>query len=123
VKLDVQHFSPKELSIKTVDNFVIIEGKHDEKLDDHGFISRHFVRRYMLPEWAKAEDVACDMSSDGVMKVTVTKPTAALAVEGKEIPINFTGQPAAIAAPAATPACPSGGCHGDKNGPMKMTTD
>jgi crystallin alpha B len=34
--IDVQHFSPKELSIRTVDNILWVEGKHEEKQDEHG---------------------------------------------------------------------------------------
>lgn len=26
--LDVQHFAPNEISVKTVDNSIIVEGKH-----------------------------------------------------------------------------------------------
>ncbi len=43
VCLDVQQFKPEEVNVKTVDNFVVIEGKHEEKEDEHGYISRHFV--------------------------------------------------------------------------------
>lgn len=49
INLDVQQFSPDEISVRTVDDTVVIEGKHEEKEDEHGFVSRHFVRRYLLP--------------------------------------------------------------------------
>jgi crystallin, alpha B len=38
--LDVQQFTPDEISVKTNDKFIIVEGKHEEKPDEHGFISR-----------------------------------------------------------------------------------
>lgn len=47
--LDVQQFSPNEITVTTVDNTIVVEGKHEEKQDEHGFVSRHFVRRYVLP--------------------------------------------------------------------------
>ena len=36
VSIDVQHFSPAELSIKTVEDVLVVEGRHDEKEDEHG---------------------------------------------------------------------------------------
>lgn len=49
VNLDVQQFGPHEISVKTVDDFIVVEGKHEERQDEHGFVSRQFVRRYQLP--------------------------------------------------------------------------
>lgn len=93
VNLDVQQFSPEEISVKaTGDNTITIEGKHEEKQDEHGFISRHFVRRYVLPKGCDINQVASSLSSDGVL--TITAPRAgADAIEQKNIPITQTGQP------------------------------
>lgn len=49
INLDVQQFTPNEITVKTVENAIVVEGNHEEKQDEHGFISRHFVRRYVLP--------------------------------------------------------------------------
>lgn len=49
INLDVQQFTPDEISVKTVDDMVVVEGKHDEKQDEHGYVSRQFLRRYKLP--------------------------------------------------------------------------
>lgn len=38
--LDVQQFTPDEISVKTNDKYIIVEGKHEEKQDEHGFVSR-----------------------------------------------------------------------------------
>lgn len=40
VILDVQQFTPDEITVKTNDQFIIVEGKHEEKQDEHGFVSR-----------------------------------------------------------------------------------
>lgn len=40
VLLDVQQFRPDEISVKTSDKFIIVEGKHEEKEDEHGYVSR-----------------------------------------------------------------------------------
>jgi crystallin alpha B len=69
----VQQFSPDEITVKTVDNDVIVEAKHEEKKDEHGFISRHFVRRYVLPMSHDAIGVTSSLSSDGVLTITAPK--------------------------------------------------
>ncbi|KAH8259452.1 hypothetical protein KR026_004789 [Drosophila bipectinata] len=76
VCMDVSHFKPSELVVKVQDNSILVEGKHEEREDDHGYITRHFVRRYALPEGYEAEKVASTLSSDGVLTVSVPKPPA-----------------------------------------------
>uniref|UniRef100_A0A6M2DNF1 Putative small heat shock protein 22.1 grapholita molesta n=1 Tax=Xenopsylla cheopis TaxID=163159 RepID=A0A6M2DNF1_XENCH len=90
VTLDVQQFKPKEITVKTKDNCVIVEGKHEEQQDEHGYISRHFVRRYVLPRNHEAADVVSSLSSDGVL--TITAPKRALpAAEERVVPVTQTG--------------------------------
>ncbi|XP_026755952.1 protein lethal(2)essential for life-like [Galleria mellonella] len=90
INLDVQHFSPEEISVKTADGFVVIEGKHEEKKDDHGFVSRQFKRRYALPEGCNPETVESRLSSDGVL--TVIAPLATKGVKDERaVPITHTG--------------------------------
>ncbi|XP_069691051.1 alpha-crystallin A chain-like [Periplaneta americana] len=73
VNLDVQHFTPEEITVKTVDNFVVVEGKHGERLDEHGFVTREFKRRYKLPAECETESVKSSLSSDGVLTITAPK--------------------------------------------------
>lgn len=74
VCMDVQQFKPSELNVKVLDNCVIVEGKHEEREDDHGYISRCFVRRYALPKGYDPNKVVSTLSSDGVLTVSVPKP-------------------------------------------------
>lgn len=98
--LDVQQFNPSEITVKTNGNCIIVEGKHEEKQDEHGFVSRHFVRRYMLPKEHEANDVASSLSSDGIL--TVTAPKKQLLAAGERIvPITQTG-PAKPTSPQPT---------------------
>jgi len=77
VCMDVEQFKPNELNVKVVDdNIIVVEGKHEDREDDHGFISRHFVRRYALPKGYEADKVQSSLSSDGVLTITVPKPQA-----------------------------------------------
>ncbi|KAJ8928561.1 hypothetical protein NQ314_018879 [Rhamnusium bicolor] len=91
--LDVQQFKPEEISVKfTGDNSITVEGKHEEKQDDHGYISRHFVRRYVLPKNCDTSRIQSKLSSDGVL--IITAPTIdAKQIEHKTIPIQQTGEP------------------------------
>jgi hypothetical protein len=65
---------------------------------EHGFISRHFVRRYKLPDGITDEDLLVDLSVDGILQLRV--PTKFLAEgdgNGKMLPINLTGRLATAA--------------------------
>jgi len=73
VILDVQQFSPNEITVKTVDNYIIVEAKHEEKKDEHGFISRSFVRRYVLPSTHDLNNITSSLSSDGVLTISAPK--------------------------------------------------
>lgn len=90
VSLDVQQFKPNEVSVKIVDNAVLIEGKHEERQDQHGFISRHFTRKYILPKEVDVEQLASSLSSDGIL--TIKAPKKQAAIEGERvIQIQQTG--------------------------------
>nr|XP_057943771.1 heat shock protein beta-1 [Doryrhamphus excisus] len=85
VSLDVNHFSPEELVVKTKDGVVEITGKHEERKDEHGFVSRCFTRKYTLPPSANVEKVTSSLSPDGVL--TVEAPLAKPAIEAAETSI------------------------------------
>jgi crystallin, alpha B len=74
VTLNVSHFKPEEVSIKIADNFLVIEAKHEERPDEHGFVCRQFTRRYLLPSGVKPEDITRQFSPEGVL--TITAPRA-----------------------------------------------
>lgn len=94
VKLDVQQFKPEEITVKiTGNNTVTVEGKHEEKQDNHGFISRHFRRRYILPDGHAINNVESHLSSDGVLSITAPRINHD-DKEHRSIPIQHTGQPA-----------------------------
>lgn len=92
VNLDVQQFAPNEIAVKVIgNNAVVIEGKHEEKQDEHGFISRHFIRKYILPDGHDINNVVCNLSSDGVLNITA--PRVDQTAEHRKIPIEQTGIP------------------------------
>ena len=73
VFVEVENFTPEELVVKTVDHYVVVEGKHEEKKEPHGFISRQFTRKYLLPIDCKPENVSCNLSADGILLISVPK--------------------------------------------------
>ncbi|XP_018329948.1 alpha-crystallin A chain [Agrilus planipennis] len=94
VNVDVQQFAPDEITVKVDDdkNTITVEGKHEEKPDEHGYISRHFVRRYVIPEGHDMKNIQSNLSSDGVLTIAAPK----INQEDKDsrvIPIQQTGRP------------------------------
>lgn len=91
VCMDVGQFKPSELNVKVVDNSIVVEGKHEEREDQHGYIQRHFVRRYVLPQGYDADKVVSTLSSDGVLTVGVPKPQLQEKGNERTIQIQQTG--------------------------------
>ncbi|XKL62730.1 hypothetical protein PGB90_002563 [Kerria lacca] len=73
VSLDVQQFKPEEIKVKVTDDYIIIEGKHEEREDEYGFISREFSRKYKLPSNVKREAITSTVSSDGLLSIVAPK--------------------------------------------------
>jgi len=94
VILDVQQFSPDEITVKTVDNHVVVEAKHEEKQDEHGWISRQFVRKYMIPEQCDIDQVTSSLSSDGMLSITAPRKDKPKTQNERAIKIEHTGKPA-----------------------------
>ena len=96
--LDVREYRPEELDTKMVGNSIIVEGRHEEREDGYGFISRHFVRRYVLPKEFDAERLKVSLSEEG--QLTIRAPRLRPVEDGAQkqrkevvVPIRETGQP------------------------------
>lgn len=95
VTLDTQQFRPEEISVKVVDNYVVVEGKHEEKEDEHGWISRQFSRKYLVPSQCDVDQVQSKLSSDGTLTITAPrKPVPASENRERVVKIQHTGKPA-----------------------------
>jgi HSP20 family molecular chaperone IbpA len=90
VCVDVHHFAPKEITVRTDDDTIIIEGKHEERPDEHGYIERHFVRKYTLPKDYETTDIHSTLSSDGILTVKAPPPPKT-GKRFKSIAIHRTG--------------------------------
>lgn len=91
--VDVHHFQPSEITVKSVDNYVIIEGKHEERDDGHGSVQRHFIRKYSLPKDYDMNSLHTSLSSDGILMIKAPPP-AALTGGEKHHQIQHTNAPA-----------------------------
>ncbi|KAM4651861.1 heat shock protein beta-6 [Discoglossus pictus] len=69
VLLDVKHFSPEELTVKVVSDYVEVHAKHEERPDEHGYISREFHRRYKIPSTVNPAAITSALSADGLLSV------------------------------------------------------
>lgn len=93
VVVDVQQFTPEEITVRTDDKYITVEAKHLERKDRHGYVSREFIRRYALPQGYDIGHVKPSLSSDGIL--TITAPRLALPAPGERIvPIRRTFLPA-----------------------------
>ena len=89
VTIDVKSFKPEEITVKVKRREILVEGKHEERQDEFGFVSQQFSRRYILPEEFDADTVSTFLSADGKMTIKALKPQPAI-VEPTErvIPIQ-----------------------------------
>ena len=92
--LDVQQFKPEEIEVKVVDKCVVVSAKHEEKKDEHGWISRQFTRKYLIPEQCDIDKVVSKLSSDGVLSIVVPRKEESKTKNEKNIKIELTGAPA-----------------------------
>ncbi|XP_038129920.1 alpha-crystallin B chain-like [Cyprinodon tularosa] len=86
IYLDMKHFAPEELSVNVSDEFITVLAKHENRQDDLGFVSREFLRKYGVPSGVLVADITSNLSSDGVLTITV--PRSAPGAD-RSIPISF----------------------------------
>lgn len=73
VNLDVQQFKPEEVTVKVADGYVVVDGKHGERSDEHGYISRQFTRRYKVPDNVDLNAIRSSLSFDGILSIAAPK--------------------------------------------------
>lgn len=91
VNLNVEHFKPDEIEVTAEKGFVIVHGKHEERKDDQGYVSREFTRRYSLPDCCSAEHIVSSLSTDGVLKVKALKTPTVKDSSERRVSVQITG--------------------------------
>lgn len=70
--LHVHQFTPEEISVKTVDNSIVIEAKHEAQSDQYGHGAHQLTRRYDLPKGFHLDHVEPELSSYGILNIKAT---------------------------------------------------
>ncbi|XP_073334532.1 heat shock protein beta-1-like [Pagrus major] len=87
INLDVNHFSPEEITITTKDGYLQISGNHEERQDEHGSVSRCFTRKYKLPQGVDLQHISSSLSGDGVLSIEAPAPGTSVSAPINEIVI------------------------------------
>ncbi|CAJ1070566.1 heat shock protein beta-1-like [Xyrichtys novacula] len=85
ISLDVNHFSPEEITITTKEGYLLISGNHEERQDEHGAVSRCFTRKYKLPQGVDLQHISSSLSTDGVLSVEAPTPGTSPSDSASEI--------------------------------------
>ncbi|XP_069493422.1 alpha-crystallin A chain [Ambystoma mexicanum] len=101
IYLDVKHFAPEDLSVKILDDCVEIHGKHSDRQDDHGYVSRVFHRRYRLPANMDQSSITCSLSTDGMLTFSGAKIQSSLDSSHSERPIPVSREEKPTSAPSS----------------------
>lgn len=88
VLLDVCQFTPDELSVRTVDNLMEVTGRHTQRMDEHGFVSREFTRTYILPIGVDPLLLQVSVSHDGIMCIQAPRKVQDLEPKINELKIK-----------------------------------
>ncbi|XP_049878855.1 protein lethal(2)essential for life-like [Pectinophora gossypiella] len=70
LNLDVRQFSPEEISVKTIDGFLVIEAGHVDELEENASVTRRFAARYALPAGCNTDGLTSFVNSDGMLTIT-----------------------------------------------------
>jgi HSP20 family molecular chaperone IbpA len=89
VDIDAYQFKPEELQVKTLDDTLLIEGRHEDVKDQDNFTKMYFIRKYQLPADVNPQEISS--SIDGSGRLTVEAPKRYQAIEGRERMIPIEG--------------------------------
>jgi len=77
LRFDVAQYRPEEVTVKTVDNRLLVYAKHEEKSPNRS-VFREYNQEFMLPHGTNPEYITSTLSVDGVLTVEAPLP----AIEG-----------------------------------------
>lgn len=67
VCVNVHSFKPEELMVKTKDGYVEVSGKHEEKQQEGGIVSKNFTKKIQLPAEVDPATVFASLSPEGLL--------------------------------------------------------
>lgn len=92
VDMDCYQFRPEEIQVKTLDDTLMIEGRHEDIRDKDNFTKMYFVRKYQLPRDVDFNSIQSSIDAKGRLQVEAGKFNN-MALQGRErmIPIEGAG--------------------------------
>ncbi|XP_077511573.1 uncharacterized protein LOC144121980 [Amblyomma americanum] len=94
VTYNLRGYRPEDISVKAVDNSVVVSARHEEESDDGcSYVKREFTRRLTLPEGVDAGALSCALSSSGVLAIEAPRPEPP-SKKPRVIPITVQSTPA-----------------------------
>jgi len=92
ILVNVDKYQPEELMIKTVDNAVVVEAKHEEKTSDgRSYSTQSFNQSFTLPRGVNPESVTSALSKSGILTISAPLPKALKSNDRERmIPIKHT---------------------------------
>ncbi|CAJ0950983.1 unnamed protein product, partial [Mesorhabditis belari] len=88
VAIDAYQFRPEEIQVKTLDDTLLVEGRHEEMRDRDNFTKMYFVRKYQLPNDVNPMDITSNIDQKGRLTVEASKKAQALTGRERLIPIE-----------------------------------
>ena len=73
VSFDVSQFKPEEISVRTQENKLVVNAKHEEKGEGRS-LSREFSRSVDIPKQIDPDRLACCLSNDGILQIEAPVP-------------------------------------------------
>jgi len=88
VEIDSYQFRPEELQVKTLDDTLLIEGRHEDVRDRDNYTKMYFVRKYQLPPDVEPQTISSSVDSTGRLIVEANKRYQQLDSRERAIPIE-----------------------------------
>ncbi|KAI6235657.1 Hsp-25 [Aphelenchoides besseyi] len=77
LRFDVAQYRPEEVTVKAVDNRLLVHAKHEEKSASRT-VFREYNQEFMLPRGTDPENISSVLSNDGVLTVSCPLPQLAI---------------------------------------------
>ncbi|KAF8787948.1 Protein lethal(2)essential for life like protein [Argiope bruennichi] len=78
--VDCKQFKSNELEITIKDGYVVLQGKHDVKLDEHGLIKREFTRSWRIPKDVEQEKFSCLYDQYGIFTIRAPRKPSSITI-------------------------------------------
>ncbi|CAI4232580.1 unnamed protein product [Auanema sp. JU1783] len=77
LRFDVAQYKPEEVTVKTIDNRLLVHAKHEEKSAQRT-VFREYNQEFLLPRGTNPEHISSTLSTDGVLTVEAPLPQLAI---------------------------------------------